>query len=469
MYSLPQYVGKLIKDYLITNLNSLNRVPEVWHYVDIFCHHDDTVRHAHLDALRMAFEHIDKDFKHSKERKALYYTKGRRPRMLLTLWGELRFEREYYVPKSGKDGFFYVDRILGLPARDYYDPLIKATLIEASAKESYSRAGELAGALIGKRFKFVHEQRLARISRQTVRNIILSRELILEDEPRKPRKTDILYIQMDEKFISLQREDKKHHEVKAAVLYTDILPVSMRRRQLHNRRVFTTTGSAGALKDDISDYIAENYDTEHIETVFISGDGASWIKSSRDAYRFTPDVTTHFALDRFHMQQAVNHITPEPNIREVLTYYIREDAKEAFNQTCEAILDDNPHREDVIEEKQAYINRNWSAIQKQKHGRFKGCSVEGHISHILAAVFSSRPKGYTRRMLNHLLPLRTLYVNGDDIKKRYLQSHTDYFFRENIDVETAYLCHSKTVSSKSWHREMMKELNQCRFEDLRFL
>lgn len=338
MYSLSQTVGKLIKDYLIINLKRLNRVPEVKHYLDLFCNYDDTIRQAHLDALRMTFEHIDRDFKHSEERKARYYTKGRHRRTLLTLWGEFSFEREYYVSKAGTEGFFYVDRMLGMPRRDYYDPLIKATLIEASAKESYSRAGELAGTLIGRRFKFVHEQGLARISRQTVRNIILASELILDDEPRNTQDTDILYIQMDEKYVSLQRESTKYHEVKAAVLYTDIERIDKRRRRLLNRKVFTTTGTAYALRDDINDYIAEHYDTDQIKTVMVSGDGAAWIKSSQYAYRFTPDVSTHFALDRFHMRQAINHITLEPNIREVLTYYIREDEIEAFNQTCQVLI-----------------------------------------------------------------------------------------------------------------------------------
>ena len=50
------------------------------------------------------------------------------------------------------------------------------------------------------------------------------------------------------------------------------------------------------------------------------------------------------------------------------------------------------------------------------------CSMESHISHIFADLFTSRPKAYSQDGLRQLLKLRLLKVNGKDIKKMYLES-----------------------------------------------
>ena len=48
------------------------------------------------------------------------------------------------------------------------------------------------------------------------------------------------------------------------------------------------------------------------------------------------------------------------------------------------------------------------------------CSMESHISHIFADIFTSRPKAYSKKGLRQLLKLRLLKVNGKNIKELYL-------------------------------------------------
>gem|GEM_PF-4194864 len=97
---------------------------------------DYVTLHEDLDArleslvthsLQQAFETLDATFKDSRERRAHYYTKGKRPRTIMTIQGESRFER------------------------DYYDPLVKADLLKESSKRSYARAGRVVGEKIGRR------------------------------------------------------------------------------------------------------------------------------------------------------------------------------------------------------------------------------------------------------------------------------------------------------------------------------
>jgi len=48
--------------------------------------------------------------------------------------------------------------------------------------------------------------------------------------------------------------------------------------------------------------------------------------------------------------------------------------------------------------------------------------MEGQISHNLAAVFSSRPKGYSKKMLSKLIHLRNQHSNKHNIKNLFLKN-----------------------------------------------
>lgn len=51
---------------------------------------------------------------------------------------------------------------------------------------------------------------------------------------------------------------------------------------------------------------------------------------------------------------------------------------------------------------------------------FLSCSMESHISHTFADLFTSRPKAYSKKGLEKQLKLRLLKTNGINIKKFYL-------------------------------------------------
>lgn len=178
MSIINQMYGKIIKNSIENALKAELSLQSIDNYLDFINYLDGFLLEIVKKSLRDTFEMIDMRFKHSERRKKLYYTKGKYPRTIMTLFGEVSFEREYYVPKdSNSDGFFYVDNLFSLPKRDYYDPMIKAYIIEYSAKYSYIQAGELVGDKIGSRFKTVVESNLSNISRQTVHNVIKAADM----------------------------------------------------------------------------------------------------------------------------------------------------------------------------------------------------------------------------------------------------------------------------------------------------
>ena len=86
-----------------------------------------------------------------------------------------------------------------------------------------------------------------------------------------------------------------------------------------------------------------------------------------------------------------------------------------------------------------YILNNWNERQFYENHSYLKCSMESHISHIFADLFTSRPKSYSKKGLSQLLKLRLLNVNGYNIKdiyfnnlnKKIVQSSNSNFINSN--------------------------------------
>jgi hypothetical protein len=393
------------------------------HYLDFIQSIDHFLLQVAKQAIASAFESIDRSFKNSKRRKELYYTKGKYRRTLMTLFGDVSFEREYYVPKgSDTGGFFYVDRLFSLSKWDYYDPMIKAYIIESSASHSYIQTGEIVGDKIGKRFTSLAEKRFATIPRQTVYNVVKRAEMDVHIETVKDD-VETLYVQLDEKWVHTQHNDHRMKEIKAAVVHTDIGETYPGRNHLVDRHVITSDKSASDLRKKLLDYIHRTYDVDKLKHIILSGDGAKWINMSALDLRMQSGVRTIVVLDRFHMHQAINHISRDNAIRHRLREYLKLPKKKLFRELCHILIRNHPDREAVIAQKRDYLLSNWRFIKHQSHPLFKGCSMEGHISHVLASLFTSRPKAHALPMITKRLKIRQHHVNRLDLKAIYLANH----------------------------------------------
>jgi len=425
MSIINHFYRKIINNSIKNALSKEVDLLDVGNYVDFINCLDEFMSRVIKEAIRKSFEEIDIEFKNSDRRKELYYTKGKYPRTIMTLFGEVTYEREYYVLKGiNRDGMFYVDRLFNLPKRDYYDPMIKALIIERSAEYSYIQSGKLIGDLVGKRFKNLSESRLSKISRQTVYNVIKHADMdyIIEEEKED---VETLYIQLDEKWVYTQKNDHQMKEIKAAIVYTDSKNIYNKRFELVNRHVITSDVSAFDIRQKLLDYVMHTYNVDSLKNIILSGDGASWIKGSVFDLKIQSSIKTQFILDRFHMNQAINHISKDREIKKYLREYLTFYHATNFKKLCNTLILESPNREEIIAKNRDYIVSNWKFIKHQNNPLFKGCSMEGHISHVIAALFTSRPKAHSLHMITKRLRIRELLVNNQDIKAIYLSNHVN--------------------------------------------
>lgn len=399
-------------DSVINNFDSINNINN---YINLISSYDDFMCLTLRNSLIKILQELDLSYRHSKERKAKYHIKSKHKRTILTIFGEITYSRTFYSSKIDGKSFCYIDRLLGLKKYDYFDPYIKAEVLDYVSNHNYSDTARHINSLIGNRVSIDKKQ--SYLSRQTIRNIILKENLSIP-KISKLNDTDVLYIIADEKWIPTQRNKGKKVMQKAIVIFDGITSKN-NRNILNNKKTFS--GRNENFIYDCINYIENAYDTSKLKTFYILGDGASWIKHLKYYFDFNTNINVIQALDKFHLKQCLWRVLPQEDVVKTLFEYIISNNKKEFKRLINEIIDVYPKREDKILKYKQYILNNWSNILNLYKYNLS-CPMESQISHSLAAYFTSRPKAYSIKTLDKLINLRLLKLNNYNIKQLFLNN-----------------------------------------------
>lgn len=432
--------NKFLKNYFCNNSNLWDKSGTIDNYINFMTDLDSFNYSFMTNVIKDYLEYIDEIFFNTLYRKSFCKSKGFYERTILTLFGEVTYKRRYYYDKKYNDRFFFTDLFLGLPKRKYFDPFICSEICNESASSNYSKSGKIVAAKIGNRIN-----NLLSISRASSRNIVIQFNLENIQEYDNKR-INRLFVMLDEKFVGSQFNEGKDHMIKAAVIFEDtkieyktkLKPNSMNRYRLVNS--YTCASIDNNLLNDTVEYIYNMYDTDYINEIVFMGDCATWIKNFPFShwFNFNEKTKVKFAMDGFHFSQALQQLTTNkyPEVYDALYQYVLDNNKKDFIRLCNEFLDLHAERAETIENKRDYILNNWNARQIYQNNPYMKCSMESHISHIFADIFTSRPKAYSKKGLRQLLKLRLLKINNKDIKKIYLDNlkskETNLKFQNNL-------------------------------------
>ena len=392
-----------------------NNTNKVFNYVDLIYNLDNSLCDIAKNSLITIFESIDKSFSNSIERKRKYHIKAHLPRTILTIFGEITFTRTFYTDKHNNGSYCYLDRFLGLKKNDYFDPYIKSTIVEYSANNSIPTVCNMINELIGNRIKL--QNKIKYLNRQTIRNIILDSKLSNPDK-KELYTPETLYIIDDEKWVATQNNNSDKVMIKSIVTFDSIN--SKPRRYLNNKRIFAGFNGNKFL-DDTLDYLYYTYNLDKVKNIFVMGDGAKWIKSLTSHFKINDKTNVIFALDKFHFKQAIHHICLNKCLENIISSYVINNNKFHFISCCNELIKSYPHITETINNKKEYILNNWKNILNL-YKYDLSCPMESQISHNLAYLFTSRPKGYSLVMLNKMIKIRLLFKNNENIKLLYLNN-----------------------------------------------
>lgn len=350
-----------------------------------------------------ALETIDQAIKESQARKRNWVVQSKaEEKNLVTVFGEVSYKRTYYKNKTTGEYSYLSDEAVGIFTHDKMDTLLKARLIEEAIEVSYRRSGAKASEAV-------------QLTSQTVMNCIRELGNIDNDASgieagKKAVKT--LYIEADEDHVALQ--DGRHVEPKLVYVHEGRKKAGKDRWELINPRYFSGIyDESDDLWLEIADYIDKAYESNAIEKVYISGDGAAWIKNGLGWIK-----DSVYVLDRYHLSkyviQATAHIEGSAPI---MWEYINSGEKKKLQELFTAIIKstEGKSKKRAVQEAKRYILGNWEGIRNQYQEDYGGCSAEGHVSHILSSRLSSRPSGWCRTGVDQMSRLRAFAANGGKV------------------------------------------------------
>jgi len=360
-------------------------------------------------------EDMDEYLRGSAMRKKEWEIVSLRKKGLITCFGKIEYKRTYFKPKDGGHREYLVDSLVGITPHAKVSADVEIAAIDEAIDSSYRKAGEKAS----------HDEIL---SKQAVMNKV--HQVELEEAPiekTEKKKLKILYVEADEDHVALQKKGKKeNNEKKRHIAMPKLVYVhegidgeksSQKRKALKNVRYFGGEFETEELWLKVAQYINSAYDEETIETVYLSGDGASWIKQGLNWIN-----KSKFVLDNHHLNKYITAATVHLN--DETMYYAVKDAiewpdknmvKEVFKKILEKT--ESETKKEAVKDAQRYILNNWEGIEIKAEKGFEivGCSAEGHISHVFSDRLSSRPKGWSKHGVDQMAQLRIYKKNGGKV------------------------------------------------------
>jgi peroxiredoxin len=330
-------------------------------------------------------------------------------RTVISSVGDITFDCTYFMRLSDGGYTYLLENMIGLSKNEKFTEEAEVMLLIEALKTSYKEATTVLPSK-------------QQITKTTVMNKVhqLAEEIPYEELDEK-KKADYLFIEADEDHIAEQHgnakeaKDNKSFISKLVYVYEckqDVVG-SNTRKELINSFYFggLYQGKDGNEKlwKNVQEYIDKTYDTENLKRIFVSGDGATWIKSGANYLD-----KALFCADKFHLMKYINQaaaqMLDEKDIAKDELWHIlyskKPKAKERFEEYTDSMLDTakNPEK---VERLRSYVLENWAAIRRTLRNKLvNGCSAESHVSHVLSDRMSSRPMGWSQIGADRMSKLR---------------------------------------------------------------
>ena len=187
------------------------------------------------------------------------------PRELLTKHGLLQFSRRYYQNRKTGDRKYLVDDLAGIECGERVEAGLTAQLCEAAVDNSYAKSARLCCD--------------SAVSRQTVMHKTRQVANCQLEKPELRAGVRAIHIQADEDHVAMQ-DGRRDTIVKLVAIHEPAQRVSKKRWKLPQRHLMSSYNES--VEDfwlRIADEIDRRYGDLERLTIYIHGDGASWIRS----------------------------------------------------------------------------------------------------------------------------------------------------------------------------------------------
>lgn len=364
---------------------------------------NDSTNELNLDILCQILEYLDLEYKNSKERKEKYYVQQTRERTLITSLGLLTFNKTYYKSKKKINGKY-----------EYYSFLEHYLGVSKWAKMTLAAETKLINNALDNGYSWSCNNSIPNfiISRQTISSKIKCINYNYNEDIKQKDTPNVIYIEADEVHANLQSRQKgtKNRIVPVILSHEGHKEDFVKKKELKEQHyIASSTLKTDKLWEEEYKYLDKKYDLNKEVTIFVSGDGAPWIKGFDIAFPYAI-----YVLDPFHYfnKKLAYIFKHEPIITSIADSYLRNRMIDDFKSLVSIQIEKFPSQKDDMLDVQNFLIENIDGIINQKHPLYKcPCSMEGHISNKYAKFITSRPHSYSEDGLENIVQLLTMKAN----------------------------------------------------------
>ncbi len=241
--------------------------------------------------MKTLLEDLDEQIAKERDKKR-YRLHEKRTTTIVSLFGEIEVDRNYYRDREKGEYVFLLDHYLDFEGAGTFSPLIEEAALElAITGSSYRKAAQTLETLLGYRV----------ISHEAIRQHLLQIASIPKE--RQPVHRPVLFVEVDGLYVKRQGKGKKGKEEKIAAVHQG-WEISGKRVSLKNKRHFIHRGKQ-PFWEAFEDFLIENFEYDPtVHKLVINGDGAGWITACREHFQ----GRAFFSIDRFHVARDIRSL-----------------------------------------------------------------------------------------------------------------------------------------------------------------
>ena len=340
---------------------------------------------------------------------------GLRKRTVVCRFGAVTISRRLYQDGEG-NYHFLLDEYLEWDGYQAATPSVGRAAVRLAAVTSFREAADI-----------LEDVTAGVLSRTTIHQLVqktAAKAMVQEREdvescygrgevpPKGERAVPRLFLEADGLYVRLQREKRKHREIRMAIGYEgwERLPQTKERYQLVGKRVYCQGSERIDFWEGTVLAFGRQWDWSQIPQVVLNGDGAKWIDEGVEP--FEGGIRQ---LDGFHLARSCYHAGGEagPELYEAMRRGDWKQAREILSKVTPSRKEGRARAwvEKVIREERGADWRVQAGVEKEE-GRGMG-TMEGNGAQILARRMKGKGMSWTERGAGAMAKVRELLTNGE--------------------------------------------------------
>lgn len=316
-------------------------------------------------------------------------------RTVLTTIGLLSFRRRYYQNEMDGGYVCLLDSVIKIPRRVKVLDEVKYQAIRAACEMSYEKAGRY-GSEIG-----------YPISKSTVCRAIKKLTLEAVANPALKGNDSVVHLQIDEKFLNMLGSKNKKKLYTATIFKGREEIGAQGKMRLVNRKIMSST-KLKELFSKINRYLATYYKLGSDDTIYVSGDLATYIQNSPERVIVCKAV---YVPDKFHIKsplekelglKASDEELNDPSYMDSLIAKIEGDGELMGIEGLSKIA--------------KLYRANNGIFKPYLESSYDGCSQEGMNSHYYSPRFDSVCNKFKPETIEKIASIIEAGENGESMK-----------------------------------------------------